>query len=118
MNAFELNERLISAAEDVRKSLGELDRCAREYAGAEQRYRKAKALAYLASSGTVPEREAHAERAINDDRYERDLAEGLKVSALEAVRSHRGILSAIQTLANVLREEAAFDRTSPESGAG
>lgn len=114
MNAHELNEKLLAAADDVRGSLDELDRAARAYAKAEQDYRRAKALAYLASTGTVAEREARAENAINESRYARDLAEGLRLSGLEAVRSHRGILSALQTLANVFREEAAFDRTGPE----
>ena len=114
MNSYELNRQLLDAANDVRAALKELENRSREYARAERIYRQAKATAYLASTGTVAEREARSENAINDARFQRDMAEGLKVSALEAVRSYRGVLSALQTLANVSREEAAFDRTGPE----
>ncbi len=111
MNSADLNTQLLGAAERLRESLADLEQRSVDYAVAERNYRRAKATAYLATSGTVAEREAHAETAINELRYERDMADGLKVSALEAVRSNRGVLSAVQTLANLYREEASFDRT-------
>ena len=111
MNAAELNVQLLDAAEKLRNSLADLEERSKEYALRERQYRHAKAVAYLSTSGTVGEREARAEEAINEPRYQRDMAEGLKVSALEAVRSNRGVLSAVQTLANLYREEASFDRT-------
>jgi hypothetical protein len=115
MNAGELNQQLLNAAEALRKSLDDLYQRSIEYASAEQAYRHAKAVAYLSTEGakTVAEREARAENAINDLRYRRDMADGLKLSALEAVRSNRGILSAMQTLASLSKEEAAFARTGP-----
>lgn len=113
MNAAALNTQLLDAADRLRSSLADLETRTVDYAQAEKRYRMAKATAYLATSGTVAEREAHAEQAINELRYQRDMAEGLKVSALEAVRGNRGVLSAVQTLANLYREEASFDRTAP-----
>ena len=114
MNAAELNVQLLDAAHGLRESLNDLEGRSIAYAKAERTYRLAKSTAYLATSGTVNEREAHAEQAINEVRYQRDLAEGLKVSALEAVRSRRAVLSAVQTLANLYREEASFDRTGPQ----
>lgn len=111
MNAADLNLQLLDAADRLRASLADLEERAQQYAFSEKQYRMAKATAYLSTTGTVAEREARAENAINELRYQRDLAEGLKVSALEAVRGNRGVLSAVQTLANLYREEASFDRT-------
>ncbi len=113
MNAADLNVQLLEAADRLRASLADLEQRSKDYAQAERAYRMQKATAYLATTGTVGEREAYIEKAINDWRYERDLADGLKLSALEAVRGNRGVLSAVQTLANLYREEASFDRTGP-----
>lgn len=114
MNSADLNVQLLDAAQKLRESLADLEQRSRDYAMAEKAYRMAKSTAYLATTGTVAEREARAEDAINEVRYRRDLADGLKVSGLEAVRSNRGVLSAVQTLANLYREEASFDRTGPQ----
>lgn len=111
MNTADLNVQLLDAAEKLRASLADLEQRSIDYAKAERQYRMAKATAYLSTTGTVGEREAHAETAINELRFMRDMADGLKVSALEAVRSNRTVLSAVQTLANLYREEASFDRT-------
>ncbi len=117
MDAVTLNRQLLDAADKLRASLADLERRSVAYAQAERAYRLAKATAYLSTTGTVGEREARAENAINEVRYQRDMAEGLKVSALEAVRGNRGILSATQTLASLYKEEASFDRTGPDLGA-
>lgn len=111
MNAAELNAQLLDAVQILRDSMSELEARSRKYAEAERDYRRGKATAYLASSGTVSEREARAENAINELRFERDMADGLKTSALEAVRSNRGVVSAVQSLAALYRAEAEFDRT-------
>jgi hypothetical protein len=114
MDAASLNVQLLEAAQRLRDSLADLEIRSVDYAKAERAFRLAKATAYLSTWGTVGEREAHAEGAINELRYHRDMADGLRTSALEAVRSNRGVLSAVQTLANLYREEASFDRTGPE----
>lgn len=111
MNSAELNRQLTDAAQKLRDSLADLEQRSKDYAMAERQYRLAKATAYLSTSGTVGEREAHAEPAINELRYHRDMADGLRTSALEAVRSNRGVLSAVQTLASLYKAEAEFDRT-------
>lgn len=117
MNAAEINAQLIEAAERLRQSLVDLEERSVAYAKAERTYRMAKATAYLTTTGTVAEREARAEGAINDLRFQRDMAEGLRVSGLEAVRSYRGVLSAVQTLASLSKAEAEFARTGPDWGA-
>lgn len=101
--------RLLDAAHD------ELRRCSYEYASAENAYRKAKALAYLAADGPVAQREAVVDTKCESERYHAHLAEGLRSAALEAVRSHRAQLSAIQSLMNAVRSELELARTSPEA---
>jgi hypothetical protein len=86
------------------------------YAEAEREYRKAKAQTWLvAPEGTVPERTAWVEGQTADLRYARDLADGMRQAALEAVRSRRAQVSMTQTLLNADREEMAFSRTGPEA---
>lgn len=115
MTVAELTPMLIEAAHALDNALHELEGLSQDWAAAERDYRAAKAAAYLTAEGsTVAEREANAEPRLSSLRYARDLAEGLKVSALEAVRSRRTQVSAIQTLTNLAREEAAFARTGPE----
>lgn len=119
MNAATLNTQLLDAVRTLRASMQELQNQSEQYAKKERAYRLGRATALLAvEGGTVSVREAKADQATADLRYERDLAEGLKVSALEAVRSNRGVLSAIQTVVNLYREEAAFDRTGPAEQIG
>jgi hypothetical protein len=86
-----------------------------EYADAENEYRKAKAAAWLvAPVGTVPEREAWVNGKTAGERKRRDLADAMRQAALEAVRSRRGQISALQTLVNATQEEMKFARTGPD----
>jgi len=81
------------------------------YAEAEHKYREAKAMAYLETeSGTVAEREAHTYAAVGEHRRDRDLADASRLAALEAVRSRRAQLSALQTLIAGHRTEAELAR--------
>ena len=89
---------------------------ARELAEAERDYRSAKAHAWVEviaaiSDGTVAQREAWTQDVTKDARYRRDLAEGMRVAALEAVRSRRTQLSAWQSWLAAERAEAEFART-------
>lgn len=87
---------------------------AQELAETEREYRKAKALAYVQiTDGTAAAREAAVQGHTADLRYQRDLADGLRQAALEAVRSRRTQMSALQTLLNAHQEEAKFARTGP-----
>ena len=81
------------------------------YAEAEHAYRSAKAMAYLETeSGTVAEREADVYAVMGDLRRARDLADGQRLAALEAVRSRRGQISALQTLISAHRAEVELAR--------
>lgn len=92
---------------------------AAEVADAEHAYRRAKALAWVAvldalPGATVPERTAWVQGATADERRARDLAEASRLAALEAVRSRRQQISALQTLANADRAEAELAKTGPQ----
>jgi hypothetical protein len=84
------------------------------YAHAEHAYREKKSMAYLETeSGTVAEREAHVYAIMGEHRLARDLADGERMAALEAVRSRRTQLSAVQSLLAAHKSEADFARTGP-----
>ena len=83
------------------------------YAEAEHEYRLAKAKAYLTTGGTVAEREALTYEMVGDLRRDRDAADAVRLAALEAVRSRRTQLSAVQSVLAAHRSEADFARTGP-----
>ena len=81
------------------------------YAEAEHEYRSAKAMAYLETeSGTVAEREAHTYAIMGEHRHRRDLADAQRLAALEAVRSRRSQLSALQSIIAAHRAESELAR--------
>lgn len=93
------------------KGVAALRDAAVAYAEAEHEYRERNAMAYLETeSGTVAEREAHVYAVVGDWRRRRDLADGQKLAALEAVRSRRAQLSALQSLIAAHRAEAELAR--------
>lgn len=78
-----------------------------EMAHAEHASRKAVARAWeLAPKGTVPQREAWVESETADEQLALDLAESKRYNALEAVRSRRAQLSALQSIMAAHRAEA------------
>ena len=87
---------------------------AKEMAQAEHDYRKAKAIAWTeAPPGTVPVREAWVESETAGQRLRLDIAEGMRLAALESVRSRRQQLSALQSLLAATKSEMDFARTGP-----
>jgi hypothetical protein len=108
-------------AEEGRRLSGLLDKALRKHAEhvqaaaeAERKYRHGRQVAYLQTSGTVDERKAAVDDKTADLRFERDLAEGLRQTALEAIRSRRAQVSLLQSVANAYKAEAGFDRFGPE----
>lgn len=95
-------------------------------AEAEQTYRKAKAQAWVkcptddhgVKAGerewTAARREAWVDAETADLRRVRDIAEGMRQAALEAVRARRTQVSALQSILAADRAEAEFARTSPQ----
>lgn len=113
MNANELTDEMLRLSHLLDAGLAALREESRKYAAADVAYRRTYAEAFLKAEGTVAEREQVATTAALDMRMAMNLAEGVKVSALEAVRSRRTQLSVLQTIANGYRAEAEFARTGP-----
>jgi hypothetical protein len=87
-------------------------------AESERVYRRGKSAAWARSAGQemlAREREAWVDSETADLRYERDLAEGMRQAALEAVRARRTQVSALQSAMAATREEAAFARTGVDA---
>lgn len=102
------------------EGLRALRQFANEYAATESAYRKAKASKWVEaptsekrSEWTTAEREAWVNAETADLRAARDIAEGMRQAALEAVRSRRAQISALQSLLAADRAEAEFVRTAP-----
>lgn len=111
-----LGEEMARLSRLIDQGLQALRDQAAELAEAENEYRLAKATAWIsAPAGTVPEREAWVNGQTAGMRRRRDLAEGLRQAALEAVRSRRTQVSALQTLLNAHQEEAKFARTGVDA---
>lgn len=104
---------MISLSRSLDEALSYLRQMASEYAVAEDKYRMAKATSYLEAAGTVDARRAQVDLATSTERVAAHIAEGMKQAALEAVRSRRQQLSALQSLLSAHRAEAEFARTSP-----
>jgi hypothetical protein len=90
------------------------------YADAEMEYRHAKAKAWLQaptseerSKWTAAEREAWVNGETAALRRDRDQADGMRLAALESVRSRRAQLSALQSLLAANRAEVEFASTGP-----
>lgn len=98
----------------IDKGINALTQHAMEMAQAEHDYRKAKAIAWTqAPPGTVPVREAWVESETAEHRLALDMAEGMRLAALESVRSRRQQLSALQSLLAASKSEMDFARTGP-----
>lgn len=116
MNPAEVAEEMRRLSSLIDKGVHALREMATERAHAENAYRHARARAWteLPKDGLLAkEREDAVNAATADARLGRDIAEGAERAALEALRSRRQQLSALQTIANAHRSEAEFVRTAP-----
>lgn len=86
-----------------------------ELADAENAYRKARAEAWVGvPDATAKQKEDHVNAVTADDRKRRDLAEGMRQGALEAVRSRRTQISALQSLLSADRAELEMAKYGPD----
>jgi hypothetical protein len=77
-----------------------------DLAETENAYRLKKAKAWMTAEGTLSrEREAHVDAIVADLRLARDLADNKRSAALEALRSRRTQLSALQSVLAAARSE-------------
>jgi hypothetical protein len=115
MTPADLGRELMRLTLLLDNGLAELRKQSVALADAEHDYRAGKARAWAESpAGTVPEREAWVNGATAGLRHARDLAEVTRQAALEAVRSRRTQISALQSWMAAERAEAEFARTGPE----
>jgi hypothetical protein len=117
--AFRLSEMIDGGIRSLREQ-------AEKLAAAERDYRKARAEAWVRCPNdphdrkagerewTAARREAWVDAEVSDLRYQRDLADGIRSAALEAVRSRRTQLSALQSLLAAERAEADLVRSGPQ----
>jgi hypothetical protein len=101
---------MIEAARDLEQAQDELIAATHKHSEADRRYRQARATAYLASSGTVGERESYVAKSCDEETYAAHLAEGLAKAAMEQVRNRRQVLSSLQSIAAAVKAEAEFAR--------
>lgn len=117
MTPAEYSSHIHDLGKKITEALTRMQEQVREAATAERDYRKAKSVAWVKASVDGPKlaeaKKAWVDAETADQRFTRDLAEGQRTVYLEAVRSHRATLSAYQTLANLDKAEAEFDRTGP-----
>lgn len=100
----------------IDKGVRALSEAAVEKANAEHAYRLARGRAWVELAGEqmlAKEKEDQVNAQTADARLGRDIAEGAEKAALEAQRSRRQQLSALQTWMNGQRAEAEFARTGP-----
>jgi hypothetical protein len=112
----EWNRQLLDASRALDDAHLTLDSRTREYAEADLTYRRANARAMIrqkGEKGTVPEKQAIADLEVAEVRYAAQLAEGLKIAALEAVRSRRAQLGAVQSLVSLAKSEADLAKWGP-----
>lgn len=114
MDLAELTAEMLRLSKLLDDALSYLRRQAVEYAEAEDAYRLARSKAILAASGTVDEKKAQADLETSEQRQRALLADGMRQAALEAVRSRRGQLSALQSVTAAYRAEAELARTAPD----
>lgn len=121
MNLHDAFTRANRLSEQIDLAIDGLKNTTVEYAKREAEYRKAKAEAWVRCprdeagerDWTAARREAWVNAETSDLRYKRDLADGMRQAALEAVRSRRAQLSSIQTFVNAEKAEMDFARTGP-----
>lgn len=101
-------ERMTQASEHVREALKEHRAQCEVYAKANRAYHRERAKAYIAATGTIDERRAHADIVVEELRFKRDLSEGLRQSALEAVRAQREDLGMWRSYVAAAREGVVF----------
>lgn len=106
MTRAELEEKLIELAKEIRTATDNYSHLAREHAEKDHVYRKAKAIAYLATSGTVPERTAYVDKACDGERLNAHLSDALREAAKERLRALQAELSAFQSVVGMYKAEA------------
>lgn len=116
MTLAELAAEAFRLSGKIDEGVRHLNTSATESANAEHAYRLARAEAWFEAEGTAKHREDAVNAATADQRKVRDLAEAGRQASLEALRSRRQQLSAVQTLVSALKSELEHSQYGPEVG--
>ena len=117
MTLAELMHEAFRLSGKIDEGVRHLNASAIESADAEWAYRLARAKAWHDTDGTAKQREDAVNAATADERRVRDLAEAGRQASLEALRSRRQQLSAVQTLVSALKSELEHSTYGPEVAA-
>ena len=109
MTKQEIEEKLLGAVAELREATSELQKYAKDAATSDHAYRRSKAVAYLASSGTVAERSAHVDKACETEREKAHTSEALREAVREKVRALQTEIMAYQTLASLFKTEMSLE---------
>lgn len=101
---------MLAASRELQGLIDEHPKLVRAEAEADRSSKLAQASAYLASSGTVAERQAHVDKATIDEQFAAKMAEGLRKSNELAIKAAMARLSALQSVASATREELRLAR--------
>lgn len=115
MTPAEMQVEMIRLSGLINSGIDSMREGAERAARAEMEYRKGRAQAWVSTDSNLlaAHRLAEVDARTAELRYERDLAEDMRVTAREAVRARRAQLSALQSLMSAHRAEAEFTRTQP-----
>ena len=113
MTPAELNDWMLGLSREIRGALEAHAEANIQAAEADRVYKREWAKAFLRADGTVKDRECKADLDCDELRYQRRLAEDSQRTADLAIRARMAQLSAFQSIASGIREEAKFGRTGP-----
>jgi cell division septum initiation protein DivIVA len=102
----ELNDQLKDLTNKLLDAVNDLRTAGRNWAEAENNYRRAKSIAYLNAEGTIPEKTAKVDKVCESERLAAHIAEAEREAAREYVHALKATLSAYQTLARTNQAEA------------
>lgn len=106
---------MLRAIQDLDEAQNLLEVALHNEARKDKEYRDDKHMGWQRAEGrSVDERVAHVDFLCGESRLRRDLAVAESKSLLERVRNKRQSLSALQSAANSIKEEAAHSRVGPD----
>ncbi len=115
LTSTELQTEMVRLSRQLDKGVEYLTTAAQDFATADAAYKRVRAQAFLEADGAMDMRSATADLAAAKERFDVKLADGMRQAALEAVRSRRQQISALQSLAGAMRAEAGFAMTGPSN---
>lgn len=112
----QIMDELAALSQRLSADIDELGKWAYQYAVADHEYRKAKASAYLGAKTNNHEKlrvsdiDAIVDEQCEAQRLRRNIADARRLTALEAVRSRRQQLSALQSGARAVRADIEMNK--------